>query len=281
MSDDSLPRDHETASAYLDGELEQDQRALAEASPTTMGLVEAFAVVHDRLTDLPPATDTARDQAIAAALAEFDALHAPMVAAAMATPPPAAIPLFKRTGFRIVSAAAAVLLVGAVGIAALNSGGQDDDSSSADVPSADRALDTSAGAPMEEADDAAGGGAPDVMSASTTIGTITGPAQAARQVSSEDGLLALADELALTPTDGGETAADTMAPAETTGGASEYDAPGTMTTRVAATCDLSPTQVYVTDIIWIDTPAALVIDTDSGDVLAMGADCTVLARATR
>jgi len=279
MSDDALHRDHETASAYLDGELEQDERALAEASPTTMGLVEAFAVVHDRLTDVPSATETARDQAIAAALAEFDALGTPMVAAAMTAPPPAAIPLFKRTGFRIVSAAAAVLLVGVVGIAALNSGGQDDDSSSAEVPAADRAADASTPAPAEASDDVTSGGA-DVLSATTTIGTITGPASAARQVSSEEQLLALADELAATPADGGETEGDSMAPADTTAGVTEYDAPSPATI-VAAGCELSASQVYVTDIIWIDTPAALVIDTDSGDVIAMGADCTVLARATR
>ena len=68
-----------------------------------------------------------------------------------------------------------------------------------------------------------------------------------------------------------------QAPADTTG-ATNYDAPPA--TRVASTCELSATQTYVTDIIWIDTPAALIYDTDSGEAIAMATDCTVLARAT-
>jgi hypothetical protein len=279
MSDDSLPRDHEMASAYLDGELEQDERAIAEASPTTMGLVEAFAVVHDRLSDVPPADPDARDQALAAALAEFDALQSPpLVAAAMVTaPPPPAIPLFRRTSVRILSAAAAVLLVGIVGVAALNSGSDDDDSSSADEMTAGRSANSEAPSEMAADDSGAGGGAP--ADASTTIDGITGPASAPVLVMSEDELLALA-ELAASPDADGQVSFDTAAPATTTLAVPAQEEMPTTLARVAVDCPLDDTQQYVMDIIWVDTPAALIVDTESGEAIAMGADCTVLASAT-
>src|SRR5947208_7357521 len=73
MSDDQLPTRAELASAYLDGELEADQRATVESDPDAMAMVESFAGVRAELNTSEPVDDAGRSAAVAAALAEFDA----------------------------------------------------------------------------------------------------------------------------------------------------------------------------------------------------------------
>ena len=43
MSDEELPTNAELASAYLDGELETEERATVEGDPEAMTLVDSFA----------------------------------------------------------------------------------------------------------------------------------------------------------------------------------------------------------------------------------------------
>ena len=73
MSDDQLPDRAELASAYLDGELEADQRAVVENDPDAMAMVESFARIRTELNAFQPADDAVRSAALAAALADFDA----------------------------------------------------------------------------------------------------------------------------------------------------------------------------------------------------------------
>src|SRR3954471_11589465 len=73
MSDDQLPTRAELASAYLDGDLEADQRATVESDPDAMAMVDSFARVRAELNTSEPVDDAGRSAAVAAALAEFDA----------------------------------------------------------------------------------------------------------------------------------------------------------------------------------------------------------------
>lgn len=77
MTDEELPDRAEIASAYLDGEIEPDERARAEADPETMALVQSFRSLRTTLADAPPASMADRAAGLSAGLAEYDAL-APM-----------------------------------------------------------------------------------------------------------------------------------------------------------------------------------------------------------
>jgi hypothetical protein len=80
MSDtsDNLPLDpDELASSYLDGELSDDQRALVEADPGAMGLVERHRRVRDALAaPVEPLPGEQREAMLAAALAALPAVGA-------------------------------------------------------------------------------------------------------------------------------------------------------------------------------------------------------------
>src|SRR4051812_21392925 len=77
MSDtsDHLPLDpDELASSYLDGELPDDQRALVEADPGVMALVERHRQVRDALPQpVEPLPAEQREAMLAAALAALPA----------------------------------------------------------------------------------------------------------------------------------------------------------------------------------------------------------------
>jgi negative regulator of sigma E activity len=145
--DDDLTELILRASAYLDGELDAGERALAEADPAVMAEVEALRSLQDEIRDVePPRADT-REAAITAALAEFDALQ-PATAPAAAAGPGAGrvVPFRPRPSYtRWLTAAAAVVAVGLVGVvvAQSNRGGDDKDSAAiegdlAEAPSAAR-----------------------------------------------------------------------------------------------------------------------------------------------
>ena len=131
MNDDELAMRTETASAYLDGELDAAQHEAAAADAATMSLVDSFAQVRATLADVGPVDEDARSSAITAALAEFDARQAaaPIAAGAVAT----VTPLQRRRmrSYRFVAGFAAAALVGVVAVAALNSTGDDSNPSSA------------------------------------------------------------------------------------------------------------------------------------------------------
>jgi hypothetical protein len=140
MADHDLPDDTELASAYLDGEVTAAERARVEGDPALLAEVERLRRVRAAVADVPPATATARESAIAAALAAFDEAHAGLAAAAAApTAPPNVVPLARRRHVRrlqvmTAAAAAAVMVIGGFVIA--NRGGGDDTASDEVVPAA-------------------------------------------------------------------------------------------------------------------------------------------------
>ncbi|MBI4933697.1 MAG: hypothetical protein HY828_07460 [Actinobacteria bacterium] len=287
MNDDAHSPELELASAYLDGDVDEVQRAQVESSPELMALVASFGQVKAGLRDTPPVDAVARDTAVLAALAEFDVLRAPPVAAvASAAATGNVVPLQRRARFsRVVMSAAAALLIGGVGVVAVNSfgGSSNDQSSSADPAAAKELADDTAGS---VAGDAAGGAPPQ------TIGAINGAASAVPALDEPEDLMAFA----ATP------APNTLASgAETTSfaGGTETTAAGEVSIAEAATetvadatqapttravvpsfefdCPLEPTQIVVVEITWKGTPAVAVRDTVSGVIQAIDAQCTVLA----
>src|SRR4051794_37387083 len=126
MSDDQLPTRAELASAYLDGELEADQRATVESDADAMAMVESFGRVRAELNTSEPVDDATRSAAVAAALAEFDTPRNVVDHPAAATVPTSGqatvSPLHSRRarGYRVLAGVAAASVVAIVGIAAIN-----------------------------------------------------------------------------------------------------------------------------------------------------------------
>jgi hypothetical protein len=125
MSDDDITQTVLRASAYLDGELDPAETALAEADPAVMAEVERLRELQTGLRDVDPPSDATRDAAVAAALAEFATLRRPS---------PVVVPIKRRPAYAgWLGAAAAVVAIGLVGvvIAQSSSGGDDDDAGEA------------------------------------------------------------------------------------------------------------------------------------------------------
>lgn len=135
MNDDDISELILRASAYLDGELSADEMTRAEADPAVMAEVEALRALQEQLAHVDPPADDVRDRAIAAALDEFDLLHAAGAAAAAPTPAPSpdpspnVVPFRPRPAYaRWLTAAAAVVGIGVLGaVIAGTQGGSDDE----------------------------------------------------------------------------------------------------------------------------------------------------------
>ncbi|MFP5489173.1 MAG: hypothetical protein ACLGHQ_12810 [Acidimicrobiia bacterium] len=126
------------ANAYLDGELTAAEREIAESDPVVMTAVEELRAVRDVVRDVEPPSATARDAAIAAAMAHFGASTASATESS-----PAPIPFRPRPSYaKYLAVAAGVVGVGLFGVAVANLGGDDD-------ASEDMATDLSADEPTE------------------------------------------------------------------------------------------------------------------------------------
>jgi len=315
----------ELASAYVDSDVDATQRAEVEASAQLMDIVAALRQVRTDLADVAPVDEVARQRAFAAAFAEFDlaAATAPHVEAraAAATPAVAAtiaaparvVPFPSRTRWsRVLGAAAAVLVVGGIGLMAVNGiGGSDSKSSSATIApvQADGSFSatTTAGATA--------GGASGKTTTEATIGSIGAPASARQEVDTPAQLLTVSDQYAPTASGtgtGGGTAVGITPPATVTttvpavatttvaGGptTTAAGAPGTDTAvtgsavspaeptatrsdRPTLPCTLRPTQQVIALITFQGVDAAAVLDTATGEISAIDAQCHVLATAHR
>jgi hypothetical protein len=259
MTDEDLPLNAELASAYLDDELDPGQRALAEVDPDVMSTVDSFSRVRALLSQ-PQAVDAgARSGAIGAALAEFDATRPPASAIAPATGPVSAtitsLQSRRVRTYRVLTRVAAALVIGVVGVAALNaSRGNDSKSSSASdsTASADSAPQLKVAAPASAADSAtAAAGASPIESASAA-----GP-----EIDSREALTQYAAQL-----EGPTSPAGTVAAAS-----------GQTATGGGYSC-LTPDQTVLAEIVFQGTPALAVRSQSSGALQAIAADdCRVLS----
>jgi len=147
------------ASAYLDGELTADQRALAEADPDVMSEVDNLLALRAQLRSIEPPSDSAREAAIGAAMDAFNS-----IAAARTVPPVDAVTRtveFRRrpSYARYLGVAAALVAVGLLGLVVATGlrTGDDDESVAFDAASdvgteapADEPASEPAAAPADE-----------------------------------------------------------------------------------------------------------------------------------
>jgi hypothetical protein len=167
MNDEDLPIRAELASAYLDGELDAVDRATAAADPDVMALVDTYAQVRAVLGVVQPIVDSTRTAAMAAALAEFDALHSAAEVEPAATGATAKVtPLQSRRmrAYRVLTGVAAAAVIGVVAVAAINSSSDRDDATTAveaSAPSEElpglKVADTSSAADTRPGSDSAAG----------------------------------------------------------------------------------------------------------------------------
>ncbi|TVR27309.1 MAG: hypothetical protein EA389_03290 [Ilumatobacter sp.] len=109
MNDDTF----DLASAYLDDAVTPAERARAEADAEVMKLVGELRDLADHLRDVEPPSASARDRAVATALAEWSSPHDDRVSTiARGTRP--------SRSSRLLAYAAALLAVGVVGVVAVN-----------------------------------------------------------------------------------------------------------------------------------------------------------------
>lgn len=241
------------ASASVDGALTPDELTAALASSEVQALHATFAEVRTQLHDVPSAADEVRETALAAALAEFDAMHTPALAAAAAfsaTAPVIDLASRRRWPTRLLAVAAGVALVGIAGIAAFGNRGDD-------------AKD--AGLAKESTAQISGvaGGAP------ATIGAINGAADARLPIEDPQQLRDLASPtstpMAAPSTDGSGTADTTVSAA----------GDQTRSSMLGSEC-LSDHQVLLAPITYQGTLGYAVRDTVTGVTQAIDEQCNVL-----
>lgn len=157
------------ASAYLDGELTDEERHLAEGDPAVMAEVESLRALRDRIASAEAPTHEARESAIAAAMAAFHQLHATAdsggpgraeVTDAADTPDMAVFRARseRRAGrerrdlSRWLGVAAAVVVAAALGIVAVQARGGGNDDSVADQAASEPAATSAARVQADELD---------------------------------------------------------------------------------------------------------------------------------
>lgn len=278
MSDDALLPDHELASAYLDGDLSEAERARVQSTPHLAAFAAAFAQVRAEVANVSPPDSDALESALAASLSQYDTIFATTPIRSAGEPSASVVPLTARLSGRLTGrrrwvgpmlvAAASVILLGVAGVTVLNSNDDHDENATVQTQSKDLAA-------SGEAESA-----PADVSLST-IGAINGPASAVTQILDGDQLLEFADlyaPLAVADTGG----ADTNPAAESTAAVPVGEVPvdDTATELRIFACPLGENQVIVADIIWIDTLAVAVRDMVTGEVQAIDAQCRVLVSVT-
>lgn len=269
MTDDN-PNDnpttrHELASAYLDDVASPAERDQVEASPELLALVATFTSLRAQLADVSPTTSVdAREAALAAALAEFDAPANTNVGATVTALKP-------KRGWAgsVLSVAAAVLLVGVVGVAVRAGLSGDGTSSSASDGTNAKVAEADAATELEVASDTMAASAP------STIDSIGGSAQTAIIIDTLEQLRNL-----------GTTQPPVAVAPDSTVAASETTASESTDTRAANTTSsyaraalgcLTTQQQFLADIQYQSIFAIAARDTVTGMISAISDDCTVLA----
>lgn len=131
MTDDELLPAAELAGEHLDGNV--DALADAQVSQAASLLAHRFATLRGQLADVPPASASARDAAIAAALAVFDTVpnesRPDDTARAQSAPVTSLASRRYRRWMTVAGVAAAVAAVGVIGVTALGGRGNDESTS--------------------------------------------------------------------------------------------------------------------------------------------------------
>lgn len=244
MTPDEITLEQALASAYLDGDVTAAERARVEGEPELLTLVASMRHVSTAIGTVAAPTAAIRERGIAAALAEFDALGNRTNVISLAGR--------RRLSTAVLSAAAAVILLGVVAVAVFQS-----DSGSNKSETASLETDTKMASP-EAAEDAVGAGVPtndadEVLVAMEAPIEIENPEQLAALTIPE--------------------------PSANTGGVGgDGDAQRVESLYIDALACMNDDQVFLADIYYRGTPAIAVRDTVTGVTEAIDSTCTVLAR---
>ena len=235
------------ASAYLDGDVTVVERSRVDASPELLALVASMRDTSAMIAVVPASSAIARETGIAAALAEFDSSNVVSLAGR------------RRWPTTVLTAAAAVVLFGVVGISVLRSSRDSNSDTAASATESKRSE-------TVVADDASGGAQPASASDEVVLQSVA----SALEINDPQELLTLA------PT----AATADSSPADTTsGGAESAPAPKRFNSyNVDALACLTDTQVFLADIYYRGMLAIAVRDTVTGVTEAIDGNCTVLAR---
>jgi hypothetical protein len=249
------------ASAYLDGELTDEERRLADRDPTVMAEVESLRALRAEIAAVEPPSSTARETAISAAMAEFHQLHGTTDPAATPEPAPAdqrqVVPFQPRREHRDLSrwlgVAAALVVAAALGIVAVQAGGGgDSDDSAADEP----ASETVSANRVPQADDLDAGDEPaeDLMTVTEMAeDDLAADGATAEDAGGGDVESALADEAeAAEPSEAVEEAMTAEATAEESGSADSA-----VTGPAPSTVPLPDPALYFEDDLPIESPNQL------------------------
>lgn len=260
MTPDDITLEQALASAYLDGDVTSGERARVDAAPELLALVASMRHVATLVAAVPAPTASIRERGIAAALAEFDGL------ATGHAEDGKVVSLASRRRFSnaVLSAAAAIVLLGVVGISVLSNDGSND-SSNDRSETASLETDTKLADPAA-AEDAAG-------TADQTVGD--GEVMVALEAPID--IADLAQLAALT-----EPPAANSSPADTTATAAgdDIDTQRLESFNIDALACMGDNQVFLADIYYQGTLAIAVRDTVTDVTEAIDSTCTVLARVT-
>ncbi len=250
MTSETTP-EQALASAYLDGDVTTVERARVDGSPELLAVVATMRRTATMIAAVDSPRAATREASIAAALAEFDALSNGSVVSLASR---------RRWPTAVLTAAAAVVLVGVVGTTVLRN---TDDSNS---DSASLATDTKR-AETVAAEDAVGGAQPtqavdEVLQSVAPVLEIDDP----QDLSS----LALPAPINATTSPVADTTADA---GETTAATERLDS-----YNVDALACMTSNQVFLADIYYRGTLAIAARDTVTGVTEAIDGNCTVLAR---
>jgi hypothetical protein len=276
MNDDSslpeLDPGVTAASAHFDGVADADERALVDGSDELRAMVASFATAKAALNDLPTVADADIDDMVAVALAEFDTLAASLSAATSSASHAAARTLRPRWS-RVLTIAAAAVIIGVVGVAIANGvGGNSSSTSSAGktifAATTIAAASATSGALQPSAAASVAGGA------TSTIGAINGSADALPRYDQTIDLRTLPGSVDVA----GATADSGLpsVPAPQGGTPGSNGIPLTGPVLFPFTCSLTPQQVFIAEINWKGAPAAAVRDTVTGITQAIDPQCNVL-----
>jgi hypothetical protein len=198
------------ASSYLDGELTDEERRLAERDPAVMAEVESLRALRNQITSVQPPSAAAREAAISAAMTAFRQLHGagdedpaaePILANAGPDTMPDVVPVRPRRErdlSRWLGVAAALVVVAALGIVAVRAGGGGgNDDSVADEAASEPAATSAARVPQADDLDATAEEPADELMAATE----TAQEEAAAEDAGSDAESALADQAEEAPTE--------------------------------------------------------------------------------
>ena len=230
---------YELASAYLDNEVTPGERAQVESSPELLALVASLRQVAGVIALVPTAGHAVREAAIAAATGEFDTRNGNGNVVSLAGR--------RRWPTAVMSAAAAVVLLGVVSISVLSDSDDEKSAAVATVPKLEAST----------AEDAVGAALPE-----SSGGEVLVAMDAALAIEDPQDLLTLPYPPVAPPADTTQSA----------------DQEAQRSYNLDALACMTDDQVFLADIYFQGMLAIAARDTVTGVTEAIDGSCTVLAR---